>query len=56
MTHLTPEAQARQEIGRQPIVAGWTVQNRDQMDLFNYQAVAVRKIAEDVGETNVVTL
>ncbi len=45
MTHLTPEAQARREIDRQLTAAGWTVQSRDQMDLFNHRAVAVREFA-----------
>jgi hypothetical protein len=56
MTQLTPEAQTRCDINRQLTTAGWTLQSRDPMDLFNSQAVAVREIAEDMGETNVVTL
>ena len=42
---LTPEAQARLDIDRQLTAAGWTVQSRDRMDLFNHRAVAVREFA-----------
>lgn len=45
MSYLTPEAQARLDIDRQLTAAGWTVQSRDQMDLFNHRAVAVREFA-----------
>jgi type I restriction enzyme R subunit len=45
MTQLTPEAQARLDIDRQLTAAGWTVQNRDQMDIFSHRAVAVREFA-----------
>ncbi len=42
MTHsATPEAQARLEIDRQLTAAGWTVQSRDQMNIFAHRAVAV---------------
>lgn len=37
MTHLTPEAQARLDIDRQLTAAGWTVQSRDQMNIFRHQ-------------------
>jgi predicted type IV restriction endonuclease len=44
-----PEAQARIEIDRQLETAGWTIQDQQQMDIFNHRAVAVREFSPTTG-------
>jgi len=45
----TPEAKARENIDAQLRACGWVIQNRDEMNLYAGQGVAVREFPLDTG-------
>jgi hypothetical protein len=51
MTPLTPEQRAREKIDASLVESGWTLQNRDEMNLSAARGVGVRefKLAPDYG-------
>lgn len=40
-----PEALAREDIDRQLALAGWIVQDRDQLNIFAGEGVAIREVS-----------
>jgi len=49
LTHLTPEAEARQKIDQQLEAAGWSVQSLSELNLFASKGVAVREVQSKGG-------
>ena len=45
----TPEARARENIDAQLSACGWVIQNRDNINLFASQGVAIREFPLDTG-------
>lgn len=54
LSYLPAEAKARVDVDSQLEAAGWTVQDRDQLDLYASQGVAVREftLKEDHGRVD----
>lgn len=53
---LTPEQQAREDIGRQLAAAGWVVQDKDAVNLSASSGVAVRKLQSQGGPADYLLL
>lgn len=52
MTHLSPEQKARQHIDQLLTAAGWTVQSKDELNLYAAHGVAVREPLLRTGEAD----
>src|SRR5437016_3189365 len=49
---MTPEQEARQDIDRQLVAAGWIIQDRSEMNISAGAGVAIREFALNVGEAD----
>ena len=54
MPNQTPEQQARNQIDRQLVAAGWVVQGKKEVDLYAHKGVAVKEYTTSVGPADYV--